>query len=490
MTKLYRSLIAIALSFMCAFVTIGYAAVADTLLISGTATIQLEGLYITDVQVKDTTGNGGEGTYEYYQTNFGSKIPASTSSVTYQITITNYGPTAQVYSKVEWGANDAYNNTLLDNGTVKIDVAKPQVVDANGNTSESRVVDVGEKIILTVTYTNSANAYANTYVNFFFGTSVESAGTAATNAVFDKFEDILNNPESFSDLTSELEDAGTLEWWERLLGNWFKTRDYIGNVADSALGEMASDEKALVNSLFGESGLVLELYDENGNKVEQEVLVIIQYKDVTGDGVKDMILYMTSEHIYSETNPITERIAIDDIYAAIFICNTTADGTVKWAQIGDMYTGTALAGRINQGGELNTVFGSKVAADSFDPDTWTDVGETITVTDTYSYTVAANTTMPTLASMLASSSKLTKKTGATTTDEVNALTELNALYTKAGEILADSKLTGTAVDQLREAYTNATTALTAGKGKGAGNALTFLEAVTCIKELEYALKPF
>ena len=93
MKKWTKALIAISLSLMCIFTSLGYATLTDSLGVRGEAKTEIPyGLFITSVST-DSTSNIDKNTVSYlpYSTTIDSTISRSksTGSVTYYVTVLN-----------------------------------------------------------------------------------------------------------------------------------------------------------------------------------------------------------------------------------------------------------------------------------------------------------------------------------------------------------------------------------------------------------------
>ena len=354
-----KSLICIALSFMCLFTCVGYAAVSDNLIISGRAEAKPpKAVYITSVT---TDGLGGA---QATVNNFSLTVINSTVTLTdvfatcatFTVTVYNNSDVVQGYNAMIYTVGEStYDN---DNITLTPSILRGETVKP------------GEYLEFTVTATlvnwwGRDNLVLNSIVNYEFLPIEEipedEEDIAVTN-VLEKFKRILNDPEDYKHLSDEIAANydGSRDWTATYIGNVVGTEDYENN-----------NDTAVVNDLFDG---ILTL---NINGVETNVTVIIKRESVdgkssTGDtyyygtppvGVADteITLYITA----ADLNSVDSGAKVT-VYASVFTIDQDANGNTVggWYQLGEMYTGSAdVVGYI--GGYNNG---------SFDTGTWRESG--------------------------------------------------------------------------------------------------------------------
>lgn len=407
MTKLYRSLIAIALSFMCAFVTIGYAAVTTELAINGTATVApQEGVFITDA----TTTNSNA-THSYLSSVLTSNITCtSASSVTYTITLYNNTNETQYFDQIY--------SQHVSNNNVKWTTSNPQlvrpIVDENGLATNTPT-SIPSKGTLTFTFTFSTTETdaqtLDSAIEFRFLPLDEIKADvhhSVAEGIGDKFGEILNNSDDYSTLTGIMDQGNGL----------FGTGPYVGNVAG------ATDNDSLVLEQLFDGKLV---YNVNG-VANTEVTCMVKQQNIDGVSGDEMTLYLTPVDLKDFSRG-------DDVAPVYAIVYTQKNG--KWVQLGDVYEGRADC---NDYYLLDWEF-----SPSFDTGSWrscttvVNSDKTTTYTDTtytilgkYSYTVSASQTIQNVLSMKANTA-LTVIGSATTTTIDRVLDELIATAKTAGK---------------------------------------------------------
>ncbi len=421
MRKWMKIVLGVALSFMVLFTSIGYAALTDTLSIWGKAEVTVpEGLFIIDMQINGSASNLDRNVYSYmpYTTTADVDISRSrsTGSVTYKITVLNntkrtyayrglyYQPSLTGYSGQEYireanGSNYIGVTTSFPNGSK---------------------VEPGETLEFYATYTIgsrlSANTNWKTLVNYRFGINVESV-EEAREAVLEKFLNILNSPSTYQTLCERIDDKFNGQEW---------SSNYIGNVTGSY-----SDDSTTVNELF--AGQLQMTIDGE----ENPVTVMIKHENVdgrqnTGDdytavnGSTSFTGYGCEFTLYLTTN-VLDRQTTPEIYAAVFTCDTNADGShSSWYMLGEPYYGTATINSYDGGNNTG----------SFDTGTWRSYAKTYTPIEGYSYSIANNLTIQ----------QVTQAT------DPNAVAALEQMLTDAKKILDDNIYAGTGMEALEDTY--------------------------------------
>ena len=322
MTRITKILSWVLLSFMSLMLLIGYAAVADNLMVTGDINIQAkpyEGVFITDASLVSYSGASSVG-YSYFNpTNFDSVVRVSSSggSVTYKITVFNNTDIHYWYIKPDW--DDAYeSNSLIGvSGGVTI-TTKDKSGDSGAtfNTDDWIPPQTTRDFYVTYNFGSAAHSayYVATLVNFKFGVKMDS--------VHDEFITILND---------KISDSGY---------------NYLAEVFDEKYAEDGTtvianvgDDKEIFDKLFGGDLTV------NVDGEEKPVTVMIRRDNVDGKSTGDSYsgtanaptgceytVYITVDNLDTPGAPAT-------VYAISYTCG--ANGV--WYQLAQLYEGTASA---------------------------------------------------------------------------------------------------------------------------------------------------
>lgn len=434
MTKRTLIVLCVALSFICAFMSIGYAELTDTFNIMGNAEIEIPyGLFITDitqvtedsetnldineissVQYSTTVECSLSKEYSYYSTN---------GTVTYEITVFN-NTTREYAFRALYYQNGTYNNNLIEsyNGSNSIGVTT--------HFPNGKKVAPGESLTFQVTYNLGTGFYPyNTYktlINYQFGINVDSEAEAV-NVVHDKFLDILNTTSTYETLVDVLDNKydGSQEW----------TSNYVGNV-----GNATSDDALAVNTLFsGQLQLVID-----GQTKPATVLIKhenLDNKTNTGDDYvavnqnnqgSPFYGYGCEMTLYLTTDQLSTPNGWAPVYVSVFTCDRDTNGNIvgDWYLIGETYKGRANIVGYN---------GGAGGTGSFVTDNWVADAATYYVTSQYSYYVQDGTTIKNLAQ----------------TVDPNMTAEFQRLLNKAKAMIDDTTYAGTGITVVEEAYERA-----------------------------------
>ena len=380
-----KALLGIALSFMCVFSCVGYAALSDSLRIRGSAQNDVPaGLFITAVATDSTSRvDKNEVSFLPYTTTVDSTISRSgynSGSVTYKITVLNntkltYSYRGLYYQTSLTGYNG--NGYVADyNNNQKIGVVCSL---ANASAEEKKVVP-GGTLEFTVTYTVGSRLSANTdwrtLINFQFGINVDGEREALA-IVEAKFLNILNTTSTYEQLIDALDNKfdGRQEW----------TSNYIGNVTGSS-----SEDSMAVNTLFA-GQLQITVGSE-----QMDATVLIKHENLdgntqTGDDYTavnssnggvfrgygcEMTLYLTID-------PLTSAGRYVPVYAVVFTCDRDENGNRvgEWYRIGSTYAGEANVVTYDGGNGTG----------SFVTDNWRAYAETYSLIDGYSFNIKGDT---------------------------------------------------------------------------------------------------
>ena len=434
MTKTMNALLCAVLSLMIVFLSIGYASVTDSFAIRGGAKIEVpSGLFITEIELVRQSGlDVNEISFAPYSTTVTCKLSKSSNSTagsaTYRITVYNNTNQEYAFRKLYYQTSVANNDKIsTSNGrnSLGVVVNYPKVNGAN-----QTIPAKGDPLTFEVTYTLGASSSSfpsrNTYetlINYQFGINVSSE-TEAVEAVHEKFLNILNTSSTYGTLVDVLDNKfdGVNEW----------TSNYVGNV-----GNATSDDALAVNTLFaGQLEMII-------NGQTRPATVLIKHENLdnntnTGDDYAvsanggrierqgcEMTLYLTTHSLQREDS--------SDGYAPVYVTVFTRDKDAEGNNVGDWYkVGDVYEGRAN-------IVGYKGEADgegSFVTDNWVAYAKTYQVTDQYSYTVAAGTTIKTL----------------TQTVDDAMIAEFGRLLLEAKAIIEDVRYAGTGIDVVEKAF--------------------------------------
>ena len=422
-------LICIALSLMVCFLSVGYAALTDTLSIRGKAEIEIpSGLFIIDMELDSQSGIGSQSaTYPEYSStvecNISKNVRNGTGSVRYKITVLNNTEHEYAYRGLYYQTSaDNYDNEYISktnsNSMIGVVTEFP-----NGTTVLPR-----DTLEFYVTYTIgrslSRNKVYKTLINYQFGINVSSE-IEAVDAVHEKFLNILNTQSTYETLVDVLDNKydGYNEW----------TSNYVGNV-----GNATSDDAMAVNTLFaGQLQLVI-----NGQVKPATVLIKhenLDWNNMTGDDYTathsnggrfegkgcEMTLYLT-------TDPLTQSYGYATVYVTVFTCDRDENGNIvgKWYKIGETYTGDAnIVGYKGEAGGTG----------SFVTDNWLSYAGTYRVTDNYSYYVQEDTSIKTLMQIV----------------DPDMINEFQSLLNDAKAMIDDTTYAGTGIMVVEDAYAKA-----------------------------------
>ena len=434
MTKRTVVVLCAALSFICCFISIGYAELTDTLSIRGSAEIEIPyGLFITNIQPKNaaTRLDVTDVSFAQYSTTVDCALSKSNNSqsgyITYLITVYNNTTREYAYRDLYYQTSvNGYHNNLISksNANNRIGVVT--------SFPEGKIVPPGEDMTFEVTYTLGssrsslpADTTHKTLINYQFGINVDSEADAV-NVVHEKFLDILNTTSTYEKLVDVLDNKfdGRQEW----------TSNYVGNV-----GNATSDDAMTVNTLFaGQLQLII-----NGQTKPATVLIKHENLDNNTQTGDDYVATNTSNGgvfrgygcemtLYLTTDDLSERNGWAPVYVSVFTCDRDENGNIisDWYLIGETYKGTANI--VGYNGEAG-------GTGSFVTDNWIADAATYRVTDNYSYNVASGTTIKTLTQVV----------------DQRMIAEFQQLLNDAKAMIDDVTYAGTGITVVEEAYERA-----------------------------------
>lgn len=343
-----KVVLAISLSLMCLFTNLGFAALSDSLGISGTVKTEIPyGLFITNIVTKGMTNvdtNQCSVSYLPYSTTVQSTVNRktynATSSVTYVITVLNNTNLTYSYRDIYYQTNlqgYAANNSISSRTGDKKIVVNCSLKDAP---AEDKKVAPGDPLEFHVTYNFGSKMDTaedlKTLINFQFGINVDGE-REALEVVENKFLNILNTKSTYDQLIDALDNKfdGRQEW----------TSNYIGNVTGSS-----SADSMAVNTLFaGQLQITV-------GKEQLDATVLIKHENLDGNALTgdDYVAinannggvfrgYGCEMTLYLTIDPLNKAGTYVPVYVVVFTCDRDANGnqTSDWYKIGNTYAGTA-----------------------------------------------------------------------------------------------------------------------------------------------------
>ncbi|MBR2354445.1 MAG: hypothetical protein IKA76_08100 [Clostridia bacterium] len=439
-----KATICISLSLMCIFSSIGFAALSDTLGVTGTADIDIPyGLFITSVTT-DTNNvtNIDKNIVEHipYTTTVDSILSRSrsTGKVVYKITVLNNTKLTYSYRGIYFQEDLAgYNGNIhVSTSTGRSNIG---VVCSLANASaQAKKVAPGETLEFTVTYTVGSSRNADTdwrtLINFQFGINVDGE-REALEVVEEKFLNILNTMTTYERLVDALDNKfdGVQEW----------TSNYIGNVTGSS-----SEDSMAVNTLFA-GQLQITVGDE-----QMDATVLIKHENLDGNRLTgddytathtnggvfhgygcEMTLYLTID-------PLNRAGAYVPVYAVVFTCDRDENGNMlsDWYRIGSTYAGTANV----------VTYDGGTGTGSFVTDNWIADAATYKLIDGYDYTIKGERYQLNAYSHRVANGVSIKTI--VSAKDTNAVTTLQTLLNDARRIMDNVEYAGIGIDLIKETY--------------------------------------
>lgn len=339
--------IGMALSFMCIFVSLGYAQLTDELTITGTANAAPPNdIFIYDISNVVTSGatlTTSPVSVDYPSTKFLSEITFSKngSYVTFDVQILNGTLVDHIFDILE-------ELSAMTDGSTGLSYAG---VDWTVSPTQGTVVKAGQmmKFKVTLKYTGSGtNQKRKMLHNFNFELNSDDLTQVVSKGVTDRFADILNNRleedvyYEYNGETVHILKGSTFNAIDKNMEgskpSWLSSGRYIGNLTGAD-----KDDLALMNALFGDT-----LTFPIGGK-EEPITVMVKEKNVVGSDDLDMVLFITGDKLSATYTYVP-------VYAVVFSKN--ANGV--WEQQGDIFAGEARTNNYSGG------YGNG----SFDTESW------------------------------------------------------------------------------------------------------------------------
>ncbi len=420
------------LSFCTAVISVGYAALTDSLYVSGSVKVTLpDTVFITRVELVEGSMSGVDyysASELGYSTSLDSVISrsegTSDGTVAFNVTVFNNTDRTYAFKGLSYQSDlSGYNNGLIteEDGTNASSSIK--IITSLNDDGSSKLAAHGSltfQIRYTVGSALDADTQWKNLINIQFGINVDSL-VEAESAVINKLENLLNSPETYNEIINNIDNKyslGAAEW----------KATYIGNVAGST-----SDDSLVMSQLFGDT---LNMMIGGTN---ESVTVILKRENIdgsdsTGDSYTlasgstyngcEYTLYMTVDDLFNTSGSAT-------VIAAVFTCDVGDNGELgDWYMIGDYYSGTAEVVGYEGG----------YTGGSFDTGSWRSSGtQTFDVTENYSYTIYSNQTIGSLI----------------TATDTNAVSELRELMLEAQSIINGSdQYAGTGWIALENTYSS------------------------------------
>ncbi|MBR2459743.1 MAG: hypothetical protein IKB34_00720 [Clostridia bacterium] len=313
MVRYKRSFAIVALSFMLCILSIGYAAVSDTLVVIGQSTLQPpkpEGLYILKVELQ-SENNATSVDFEHFTpTNMKAVIHPSgqNASIIYKITVKNASTMTYRYSGV------VYDRDLDSNNYIGAGITISTYDNAGGSLifDSSDTVEPNEERVFYAKYTFVSGLAGYTFtltVNFDFSITIDGIHSSLLEA--------LNNPTTYQTIEAAF-DAKYSQTGETVIGN---------------IGDTSNADAQFISELFGDNPTI------NIDGVDVPVKIMIRRDNIdgsvsSGDGGEhgppgsEYTIYITTDELDGNGNAV--------MYA---ISNSKGEDG-KWHQLGQLYEGT------------------------------------------------------------------------------------------------------------------------------------------------------
>lgn len=306
MKKWTKALLMIALSLMCLFTCVGYAALSDTLTIQGEVEVTIpDAVFIAEISNVQTNGatiiqspvNIG-----YPSTKVLSEVTfnGDKTTITFDVLVVNGTQFPQIFNVLK-----EYETSDEVTGGFSYGDVKP-----SASLKQGEVIQPGTSKQFTVTlmydpWRFSSSATRRMFYELDFVLDSSDLTQAVSLGLTDQFKKIINDDTSYNEIIGSMNDG---------YGGGF-----VGNVS----GADPEDSELLARLFEG------KLTFSVGNE-DVPVTVIIKQEKVYGSDENELVLYFTADSL-------SERGAYPPVYAVVFSQNADGD----WIQIGDILAGTA-----------------------------------------------------------------------------------------------------------------------------------------------------
>ena len=325
--RIHGVILASAILLMTAFMCFGYAAISDTLSVSGTADVDgkpFKGVYIKSVSVVQATNIVSTSDEYVLPTNHKTAVEVRRSggTITYKITVHNN--TDVTYWYVGPRCTDDYGQNSLVAKTNGITITtKDQQSDNYGSFNSEDWVPANTERDFYVTYTYGSNApsVSSTLINFHFDIRMD--------AVHDEFLSVLNGT------------GATKDSYEQLVEVFNKQYAQNGKMSIST-----ETHPEVFAALFEDL-----MVDIDG--VERKASVTIRREnldidDNTGDNYSNNGPKGSEYTLYITVEPLTPGATVT-VYAISYSEGADSMGS-DWYQVGELYEGTA---KVDANGQID-----------------------------------------------------------------------------------------------------------------------------------------
>ena len=352
MRKLTKFYGAISLIIMFTFVSIGYAAVSNVMVIEGTAETTpppFEGVYICGASVVSTS-SAKNNSYEYIRpTNLKTEVDAynnGDASITYEIIVHNNTDVTYWYLGTDF-SSEYENNDKINQANGIFITTKDHLNDSSASFNKYDWVPPQTMRTFYVTYrfgSGAAGYGIKNFVNFKFGLHMD--------AVQDEFLKILNDK--------------TSENGYNYLSSVFDDKYEINGTTEIA--NIGNDEE-IFDRLFGENIVI----DVDG--VSMPVTIMVSRRNVDGNASTGDSYDVSGSPSGCEYTVYITTDSLDGGTATVHAVSYTCRNGV-WYQVGELYEGTCTTNKYDS-----------VGNNGFDVMSWDATPKVYQVTNDISYKV-------------------------------------------------------------------------------------------------------
>ena len=301
------------LSFLFVFSAFGYAALSDTMYLSGSAHVEpppVFDLYISDIQL---VGSASVDYAKIHPTTVSTSLSVTSNrSVTYRVTVCNNTDITYWYKGQKYLADIGSNGLIGKTNGITITTKDSQNDTYNSFNTDDWVPPHTERVFyVTYTYGSNARGQVENLVNFAFGLHMD--------AIHDQFLVVLNDKVSNYgyDFLAEAFDKKYKETGLQVLGN-------------------VGEEEEIFDALFGSDQTI----DINGEEVPVKFIVCrenVDNKGATGDAYKPSGPSGCEYTVYITVDPLNSPSGKAEVFAVSYTC----DKNGVWRQVGQLYQGEA-----------------------------------------------------------------------------------------------------------------------------------------------------
>ena len=316
-----KILLCIVFSFMFLFITIGYAQIADNLLVNGTVEYgEPKTVYIKEVKITKKTNTSTQnisltlnGTLTFKHSNYelkGQSGGTTGGSITIEVKVKNNSGVDQYFVE---------HTSMVENDVAKLKNTKTTY----SQTGDNRLVKNGDEKTYTFTIQNTTrNTLSMKEFESFLKFSPEfTADTTmnATDALAKAFANVLAGKGPNGDGTGIIyknKEIAANKIMEEITKKMTSvdTGGYTGNV-----GNATQDEKELMEAVFGDN-ITIQI----GSNY-YSVYILIKNQQIDNKGENDMVIYVTADQLdigggtWNNRNQTWENTRIVPVYGLVFI---------------------------------------------------------------------------------------------------------------------------------------------------------------------------